>query len=146
MTPLFTVPCTYPVRFRPQARHPPDAADSLRATFSLGGLQSAGHPAVRRHQHRHVSSVQFISGHFSSLQFTSVQDSIYALPKAHLLSTTSLRSFANVAFETVHVSADDNGFDGKPRQLSAGWNCTMAVFRGWLHDVHALVNASMFLV
>ena len=41
----------------------------------------------------------------------SVQDSIYALPKAHLLATTSLRSFANVAFETVHVSADDKLMD-----------------------------------
>ena len=34
-------------------------------------------------------------------QFSSVQDGIYALGKAHMHSTQSLRSFPNVAFETV---------------------------------------------
>ena len=38
---------------------------------------------------------------FSS--FRSVQDDIYALGKAHMRSTPSLRSFPNVAFETVPV-------------------------------------------
>ena len=33
--------------------------------------------------------------------FSSVQDGIYALGKAHMRSTPSLRSFPNVAFETV---------------------------------------------
>ena len=37
----------------------------------------------------------------SSLQFSSDQDGIYVLGKAHVRSTPSLRSFANVAFETV---------------------------------------------
>ena len=35
------------------------------------------------------------------VQFNSVQDDIYALGKAHMHSTPSLRSFPNVAFETV---------------------------------------------
>ena len=34
-------------------------------------------------------------------QFSSVQDGIYALRKAHMRSTPSLRSFPNVALETV---------------------------------------------
>ena len=36
-----------------------------------------------------------------TVQFCSVQDGIYALGKAHMRSTPSLRSFPNVAFETV---------------------------------------------
>ena len=39
----------------------------------------------------------------SSVQFDSVQDGIYALGKAHMLSTPSLRRFPNVAFETVQM-------------------------------------------
>ena len=38
---------------------------------------------------------------FSSVQFSSVQDGIYALGIAHMRSTQSLKSFSNVAFETV---------------------------------------------
>ena len=38
---------------------------------------------------------------FSSVRFSFVQDSIYALGKAHIHSTPSLRSFPNVAFESV---------------------------------------------
>ena len=34
-------------------------------------------------------------------QFSSVHDGIYALGKAHMRSNPSLRSFANVAIETV---------------------------------------------
>ena len=37
----------------------------------------------------------------SSIQFNSVQDGIYALWKAHMLSTPSLMSFSNVTLETV---------------------------------------------
>ena len=36
-------------------------------------------------------------------QSSSVQDGIYALRKAHMCSTPSLRSFPNVAFETVPI-------------------------------------------
>ena len=36
----------------------------------------------------------------SNAQFSSAQDGIYALRKAHMRSTTSLRSSPNVAFET----------------------------------------------
>ena len=40
----------------------------------------------------------------SSVQFRSVQGGIYAaLGKAHVRSTLSLRTFPNVAFETVPV-------------------------------------------
>ena len=35
------------------------------------------------------------------VQFSSVQDGIHALGKAHMRSTLSLRSFPNVAFQTV---------------------------------------------
>ena len=35
------------------------------------------------------------------VQFSSVQDGIYALEKAHMHSTPSLRSVPKVAFETV---------------------------------------------
>ena len=37
----------------------------------------------------------------STVQFSSVQDGIYALGIAHVRSTPSLNSFPNVAFETV---------------------------------------------
>ena len=37
-----------------------------------------------------------------TVQSSSVQDGIYALGKAHTCSTSSLRSFSNVAFQTVH--------------------------------------------
>ena len=37
------------------------------------------------------------------LQFSSVQDGIYALRKARMRSTQSLRSFPNEAFETVQI-------------------------------------------
>ena len=40
---------------------------------------------------------------FSSVQFSSVQDGIYALGKAHMRSTPSLGSFPNVALETVSM-------------------------------------------
>ena len=45
------------------------------------------------------------SGSVSSLKvlFSSVQDGIYALRKAHMHSTSSLRSFPSVAFETVSM-------------------------------------------
>ena len=36
-------------------------------------------------------------------QFSSVQDGVYALGKAHMRSTPSLGSFPNVALETVSV-------------------------------------------
>ena len=39
----------------------------------------------------------------SSVQFSLVQDGIYALGKAHMRSTPSLRSFSNVALETVPI-------------------------------------------
>ena len=35
------------------------------------------------------------------VQFSSVQDGIYALAKAHMRSTSSLRRFPNVVFETI---------------------------------------------
>ena len=37
------------------------------------------------------------------LQFTSVQDGIYVLAKAHMRSTPSVRSFPNIAFEMVSM-------------------------------------------
>ena len=45
-------------------------------------------------QYTHNSSTK-------SQKFSSVQDGIYALGKAHMRSTPSLRSSPNVAFETV---------------------------------------------
>ena len=38
---------------------------------------------------------------FSSVQFSSVKDGIYALVEAHMRCTWSLRGFPNVAFEMV---------------------------------------------
>ena len=43
----------------------------------------------------------FLTRRSTAVQFSSVQDGIYALGKAHMRSTPSLRSFPNVAFETV---------------------------------------------
>ena len=40
-------------------------------------------------------------GVHSSVRFSSVRDGIYALRKAHVRSTPSLRSFPNVPLETV---------------------------------------------
>ena len=48
-----------------------------------------------------VTGSRHLSVQFSSVQFSSVQDGIYALGKASMRSTPSLRSFPNVAFETV---------------------------------------------
>ena len=45
---------------------------------------------------------------FSRISFSSGQDDIYALRKAHVCSTPSLRSFPSVGFETV-VRLIDNG-------------------------------------
>ena len=42
-------------------------------------------------------------GGSDSVQFNSVQDSIYALGKSHMCSTPSFRSFPNVGFETVQM-------------------------------------------
>ena len=46
----------------------------------------------------------------SSVQFSSVQDGIYMLGKAHMRSTPSLRSFPSFSFETVlfTTSASNN--------------------------------------
>jgi len=44
--------------------------------------------------------------HNSSVQLSLVQDGIYALGKAHMRSTPSLRSFSNVAFEMHKVTID----------------------------------------
>ena len=41
------------------------------------------------------------------VHFSSVQDGIYALKKAYMRSTPSLRSFPSVAFETVPMFLDD---------------------------------------
>ena len=38
---------------------------------------------------------------YNSVQFSSVQDCRYALEKAHMRATPSLRRFPNIAFETV---------------------------------------------
>ena len=40
-----------------------------------------------------------------TVQFSSVQDGIYALGKAHMHSTPSLKSFPNDVFETILVLA-----------------------------------------
>ena len=46
------------------------------------------------------------SGDFFSREFLSVQDGVCMLRKAHMRSTLSLRSFPNVAFETMPVPSD----------------------------------------
>ena len=43
---------------------------------------------------KQTTSIQFV-------QFSSVQDCVYKLGMAHMCSTPSLRSFPNIAFETV---------------------------------------------
>ena len=45
--------------------------------------------------------VTFFSFKYRSVQFSSAQDGIYALGKAHMRSTPSLRNFPNVAFKAV---------------------------------------------
>ena len=50
---------------------------------------------------RHCIGVPLLVLVVSSKQFSSVQDGIYALGKAHMRSTASLRRFHNVAFQTV---------------------------------------------
>ena len=44
------------------------------------------------------------------VQFSSVQYGIYALEKVHRRSTPSLRSFPNVAFQTVPNSVQDDSY------------------------------------
>ena len=57
------------------------------------------------------------------LQFSSVQNSIYVLGKAHMRSTPSLRGFPNVAFETSNVRLIDadplSSFQGRSSSASS---------------------------
>ena len=53
-------------------------------------------------QARIIQSIKQVS-RSQTVQFSSVQDGIYALRKAHMRSTPSLRNFSNVTFETVPV-------------------------------------------
>ena len=67
--------------------------------------------------------------YYSTFQFSSVHDGIYALGKVHMRSTSSLRSFPNVAFETVPMlkqsqclSTDDvplSSFQGRSSSASS---------------------------
>ena len=65
------------------------------------------------------------SGGYDSVQFSSVQDGIYALGKSHMCSTPSFRSFPNVGFETVqkNVRLIDDGllspFQGRSSSASS---------------------------
>ena len=65
-------------------------ASLLAVTATLQLVQS---PSCRHH-----ANCLPLSG---AVLVSSVQDGIYALGKAHMRSTPSLRSFPNVAFETV---------------------------------------------
>ena len=53
------------------------------------------------------------------IQFSSVQDGIHAIGKAHMLSTTSLWSFASVAFETVSMTMSLSFTSSQGRSLRA---------------------------
>ena len=66
---------------------------STLCRYVSGQLDCCAHPSLKNKQKT--------KQHFIRIQFSSVQDGIYALGKAHLCSTPSLRSFPNVAFETV---------------------------------------------
>ena len=64
----------------------------------------------------------YLSNYLSNYQFSSVQDGIYALGKAHMRSTPSLGSFLNVAFEnSPNVGLIDDGLfsSSQGRSLSA---------------------------
>ena len=67
--------------------------------------------------HRELNS-PLLQLFLSSVQFSSVQDGIYGLGKAHMRSTPSVRRFPNVAFEMVPIVGlfDDcplSSFQGK---------------------------------
>ena len=56
---------------------------------------------VSQHQSHHPTPLTHLHVSHFVIEFNSVQDGIYALRKAHMRSTLSLRSFPNIAFETV---------------------------------------------
>ena len=62
-------------------------------------IWSVLHPRVSPYPYCRISDYSMLL--YISVQFSSVQDGIYALGKAHIRSTPSLRSFPNVAFEAV---------------------------------------------
>ena len=75
----------------------------MRSTPSLGSVQfsSVQFKMVSVRSGKLICVPPRLSGVSSSVQFSSVQDGIYALLKAHVRSTPSLRSFPNVSLETV---------------------------------------------
>ena len=71
-----------------------------------------------------LAYVHIIWSRCSSLvQFSSVQDGIYALGKAHVHSTPSLRSFPNVALETVPMLVWQTMALSRPLKNTARLNC-----------------------
>ena len=74
-------------------------------TFPFMAVKRFGSKRVWRHLSLRSTVGQGSGG--VAAQFSSVQDGIYALGKAHMRSTPSLRNVPNFAFETVpNVSSD----------------------------------------
>ena len=83
----------------------------LRTSFFLTRSSSADtrpQPGAGVHWSRPETDThnKFTAGPFLSMKakFSSVQDGIYTLAKAHMHSTPPLRSFPNIAFKTVPMS------------------------------------------
>ena len=74
-----------------------DASSVLESTTPETGSPSS----VGSSHLTHTCTWHTAFGFGCSVQFSLVQRGFYALGKAHLRSTPSLRSFPNVAFETV---------------------------------------------
>ena len=74
------------------------------STSTVRGMHPSAPPEQRTHAHTHTlqSMCCYVSWHWTkytcSVQFSSVQESIYALGKPHMRSTPSLRSFPTFAF------------------------------------------------
>ena len=83
----------------------PDSARSDRGALSNRGLSTQSTHFVRSPHYSGLPAGQLRQ--FSSIQFRSVQDGIYALGKAYVRSAPSLRSFPNVAFETGFQCSSD---------------------------------------
>ena len=73
----------------------------------------------------------------SSKQFSSVQGGIYALGKAHVRSTASLRSFHNVAFQTVQniKTYFATGYIQKDQTRNVKRRILLSISHGWFRAV-----------
>jgi len=139
-TSLFLLVSTSPFSFQQQSQHWPflttllEHCGCLFACVCVGLFFIANRPWPKV---RHCIGVPLLVLVVSSKQFSSVQDGIYALGKAHMRSTASLRRFHNVAFQTVQniKTYFANGYIQKDQTRSVKRRILLSISHGWFRAV-----------